>query len=70
VDISKKDETTPLSQLYHHGTIKEKLGNTNISTNQVGASKEQTKIFQRLKIVIGEGMETWVKKLIYGAMPP
>ncbi len=71
MDISNEDETTPLSQLYPHSTIKEKPSKTNINTNQVGAFEEQTKGFQRLKVVIRqEGVEIPVRKLIYGTMPP
>ncbi len=37
----------------------------------MGASKEQTKGFQRSKVSIrGEGVEIQVRKLIFGAMPP
>jgi hypothetical protein len=71
VHISNEDETTPLSYIYPHSTIKEEPGNTNISTNQVGAFEEQTKGFQRLRVVIrGKGVEILVRKLIYGTMPP
>jgi len=71
MDIFNEDDITPLSQFYFQNTIKEEHGNTNINTIQVGTSKEQTKGFHRLKVVIGgEGVETKVRKLIYGAMPP
>jgi hypothetical protein len=37
----------------------------------VGASEEQTKGFQRLKVSIRrEGVEIQVRKLFFGAMPP
>ncbi len=51
--------------------IKEKPSNTNIGTKQVGAFEEPTKGFQKLEVSTeGEGVETQVKKLIYGIMPP
>jgi len=37
----------------------------------VGTFEEQTKGFQRLEVGIGKkGMETRMRKLIFGAMPP
>ncbi len=71
MDIFDENETTPLSQLYLQNTIKEKPGNTNISTNQVGTYEEPTKEFQRPKVgTEGDGVETRMRKLIYGIMPP
>ncbi len=71
MDIYDEDETTPLSQIYSQNIIKVKLNNPKISTNQVGAFEEQTKGFQISKVGTGgEGMETQVRNLIYGIMPP
>jgi hypothetical protein len=51
--------------------MKEELGNEKIGINKVWAFEEQTKGFQRSEVGIrGEGMETWVKRLICGTMPP
>jgi len=59
VDISYEDETTPLSQLYFQSAIKEEHGNAKIGTNQMGASKKQTKGFQRSEVSTRiEGVET------------
>jgi cell pole-organizing protein PopZ len=71
VEISDEDETTPLSQFYFQSATKEEHGNAKIGTNQVGASKEQTKGFQRLKVGSRiEGVEIEVRKLIFGITPP
>ncbi len=71
VDISNEDETIPFSYFYSHNTMKEELGNEKIGINKVWAFEEQTKGFQRSEVGIrGEGMETWVKRLISGTMPP
>ncbi len=71
MDIFDEDATTSLSQLYPQSTIKEEPSNTKIGTNHVGAFEEPTKGFQRLEVgTKGEGVETRVKKLIYGTMPP
>jgi hypothetical protein len=53
MDISNEDETTPLSKLYSHNTIKEEPSNTKTATNQVGTFEEQTKGFQRSNVGIG-----------------
>jgi len=54
MDIFDENETTPLSQLYLQNTIKEKLGNTNISTNQVGHMKNQLRNFKDQRLVLKE----------------